>query len=128
MRSLDTEALKKQAVVDFSARKKVAGKTTVTTSTDKEEMKQKIARAKEHANDELIAFRSIIETAMEQINQLALFDNVSNLLDDICIKTVLEEIVEPIIKGNKNPYMDDDTYKKMRQGMYKALIYKYEKE
>lgn len=125
----DSENLKKQAIVDFSTRRRTnTSKAGPQKSEDQLAMKAKIEEAKIHAMEELKAFRAIIEEAKSKTSDLVLFKDAVDILENIFIRTILEEITEPVIKGKEIPYMDPTVYKEMRKMMYRDLIQNYCKD
>lgn len=94
-------------------------------SPSKEEMQTKIATARVHANKEMDRFRLITEEYIKEVDKLCLFEEGANVIHDLMIEQLLEFIVEPTIKGQKIPGMPDESFKKFRVNMYKALIETY---
>lgn len=125
----DTDDIQKQAVVDFSSRRRINNKTSQAgKSKDQLEMKAKIEEAKVHAQKELIAFREIMNKAKKDCSELVLFKDAANVIDKIFIQTILEGITEPVIKGKQIPNMDPTVFKEMRKDMYRDLIQEYCKD
>lgn len=122
----DVDQFKKQAVVDFSSRRRINSKTSqADKSKDQLEMREKIEEAKVHAQKELIAFREIMEKAKKDCSELVLFKDAANIIDSIFIKTILEDVTEPVIKGKQIPGMNPTVFKEMRKYMYRDLIQAY---
>lgn len=124
----DTESIKKQAIVDFSSRKRTSNKQVDHKTKDQLAMKALIEEAKVHALEELKAFRRIMEQAKAECADMVLFEDASRMIDEIFIRTILEQITEPVIKGTQIPNMDPTVYKEMRKAMYRELIHKYCKD
>jgi len=125
----DTESLKKQAVVDFSTRRKSMQPTKASPKDkNKEEARKKLENAKVNAQKEIDIYRNAIMKAKDDIKDLALFHKVSDLLDQIFIKSILEDTVEPLVKGNMPPLADADDFKEARKELFRELISKYEKK
>lgn len=125
----DMESLKKQAVVEFSSRRKtMQPATSSSNSKSKEEARKRLENAKINAQKEIDIYRSAIKEAQNQIKDLALFHNMSNMMEEIFIKTILESTIEPLIKGNMPPLVDVDSFKEARKELFKELIAKYEKK
>lgn len=125
----DVESLKKQAVVEFSSRRKTMQPVTASPKNkDKEAAKKRLENAKVNAQKEIDIYKSAIKEAQKQIKDLALFGNMSNMLEEVFLKTILEDTIEPLIKGNKPPFVDAEAFKEARKELFKELIIKYEKK
>lgn len=122
----DTESLKKQAVVDFSSRRRTNKNNQADHKTkDQLEMKALIEEAKQHALEEINTFRTLMEQTKKECSNMVLFKDVPRIIDDIFIHMILEQVTEPIVKGNLSPGMDPVFFKELRKDMYRDLIQAY---
>lgn len=125
----DVESLKKQAVVEFSSRRRTMQPATSSSKDkNKEEARKRLENAKVNAQKEIDIYRSAIKEAQNQIKDLALFPKMADMLEEVFIKTILEDTIEPLVKGNMPPFTDPDSFKKARKELFKDLIAKYEKK
>lgn len=125
----DTESLKKQAIVDFSTRRKSMQPAKASPKDkNREEARKKLENAKINAQKEIDIYKNAIMKAQDDIKDLALFHTISDMLEQVFIKSILEETIEPLIKGNMPPLVDADAFKEARKELFRELISKYEKK
>jgi hypothetical protein len=136
----DKDELGNKAVLEFSSIKKkkidttnaksdkkvepVSFKGTLDTP-DKADMKIKLDSARLHANKEIATYRDLVSNFKKEVEKLTLFENVGEAVESICVDYILEEVIDPILKGNKPYGMPEDLFREIRRDMYKNLMYKY---
>jgi hypothetical protein len=135
----DSQKLGQQAFLDFaSLRKKkseddtrssaslVEGEVAVVNqATSKEDINAQIMSARVYANKEIKQFKEAVNEFADAIDSLCMFKGLGEVLKGLCVHEVLENGVEPVLKGRKPPYMPDSAFMDMRKDLYKKLISRY---
>ena len=88
-------------------------------------MEVKLNTAKLYGNKELKQFRIIVEDFISKVDELALFQDVSEIAKQMFIQEILEGFMEPVFKGQKPYEVPENMFKKLRAEMFKTLISKY---
>jgi hypothetical protein len=78
-----------------------------------------------HANREIQQFRNLVEDFCDKAEKLCLFEGTSDIARNIFIETILESMIDPILKGRKPLMLSESMYRDMRRDMYKTLINRY---
>lgn len=114
---------KEPRVISFSKIKK----ESVFTNESKESMETLKENAKVNSKMEIDKFRLLINNAISEISDMALFSDTAPMLEAMFIVGIAD-VVEDIIKGKKPIQLDDSTYKSARIKMFKSLIKKYDNQ
>lgn len=133
MSTLDSDDLKKRAVIEFSSisrrdiEERAQDAASRSSDPSVEEMKVRIQTARMHADKELEKFRQLVENFRKECSQLVLFKNTGESIKNICLDTILEETIEPILKGNCPYGFPEDLFRSIRKQFYKDLMDRYVK-
>lgn len=136
---IDQDKLGRQAVFEFASinkkkleeNKEASAATTPQKSPEvsygKQEMQARIATARMHANKEIEKYRELVEIFNTEVSKLVLFKNVGVTVKHICIQNILEEAIDPILKGNIPYGMPEELFRDVRREFYKELMARYVK-
>jgi hypothetical protein len=97
---------------------------TDSKEASKEEMQAKLMTAKMHAIKETQQYKELVDNFAEGLDKLCLFRGTGAEVKSFCYN-ILDNIVDPILKGTKPAGMTDSMFRDYRVDMFKTLINRY---
>ena len=120
---MNKQNIKKRMIIDFESR--ASSFSDSEKKTKKSLTQSDLDKAKVAAQKEIDQFKSIINDTKKQLEELVIFRKQADALCLVFQDVMLNEFIEPILKGTKPDCMSVESFKNARVEMYYDLIKKY---
>lgn len=92
---------------------------------DRQEMRRRLDVATKKAEEEIVQFRELVSTLTVEIDKLVLFKGVAGSAHALLIEYMLEQILMPLLSGNRPYGMPEDKFKESRKELFRDLMNRY---